>query len=143
MRALSLARLLLGAVFVYASYGKIFHPVQFAEAVANYRLLPLPLVGLVAHSLPMVELACGLLLILEVGVAGASLLLSLLLVAFAAAIGQAIWRGLDIECGCFSAAAERVGYRVLLRDLVLLVLSLTLLSAALKKASRRVRRIIL
>ena len=143
MRALPLARLFLGAVFIYAAWGKIFQPLQFAEAVANYRLLPLGLVNLVAHSLPMIELACGLLLILEVGVAGASLLLSLLLVGFAVGIGQAIWRGLDIECGCFSAAAERVGYPVLLRDLVLLFLSLTVLSASLKEASRRVRRIIL
>lgn len=143
MRPLTIGRILLGAVFIYASCGKLLHPAQFAEAVANYRLLPPWAVGPAAHGLPMVELACGLFLVLGLAVPGASLLASLLLASFGAAIIQAIWRGLDIECGCFSAAAERVGYPVLLRDLVLLVLSLTVLSASLKKASRQVRRIIL
>ena len=143
MKLLRVGRVLLGAVFIYASYDKLLHPAQFAEAVANYRLLPPLAVGLVANTLPLLELVCGLLLLLGVAVPGASLLTSLLLVGFAGAIIQAIWRGLDIECGCFSAAAERVGYPVLARDLVLLLLSLAVLAGSLIADRERSRRLIL
>ncbi|MGA8240229.1 MAG: MauE/DoxX family redox-associated membrane protein [Desulfobacterales bacterium] len=33
-------RLLLGTVFLYASYDKILHPQAFAQAVYNYQILP-------------------------------------------------------------------------------------------------------
>jgi uncharacterized membrane protein YphA (DoxX/SURF4 family) len=136
--ALAVLRVLLGLVFIYASYDKLLHPAQFAEAVANYRLLPPAAVGIAAHTLPMLELACGLLLVLGVATAGASLVTSLLLLAFSAAVALAMWQGLDIACGCFSAAAERVGWPVLLRDLGLLAASLAVLVGSLRQPQRRI-----
>lgn len=143
MRLLTAGRILLAALFTWAACDKLLHPGEFASAVANYRLLPLWAVGPVANALPAVEAACGLLLLLGLAVPGASLVTSGLLTAFAAAIYQAIHRGLDIECGCFSAAAERVGYPVLIRDLVILALSLAVLLGSLAAARAKNRKLIL
>jgi len=143
MKALTIGRVILGVFFVYASYDKLLHPLHFAEAVANYRLLPPLAASLVANALPMIELACGLLLVFGVAVPGASLTASVLLTVFGAAIIQAMWRGLDIDCGCFSAAAERVGYPVVVRDLALLGLSLGVLIGSLYEARGRIKQIIL
>jgi uncharacterized membrane protein YphA (DoxX/SURF4 family) len=143
MKVLAVVRVLLGVVFIYVSYDKLLHPHHFAQAVGNYRLLPPLYAMLAAHALPAMELACGLLLVMGLAVPGASLLVSSLIVAFMVAISQAIWRGLDIDCGCFSAAAERVGLPVLLRDAALLAMSLFVLIASLRRTSDRVRRIVL
>ena len=45
-------RLVVGGIFVYAGVVKIFDPAQFANDVANYRLLPSALVNFVAITLP-------------------------------------------------------------------------------------------
>ena len=66
-------RLAIGAVLVYASVSKILHPDQFADAVANYRLLPPALVSWTAIVLPWLELITGVCLILGVAVTGAPL----------------------------------------------------------------------
>jgi len=50
--AFVLSRLLLGGIFVYASYDKILHPVPFAEIIYNYQILPDVLVNLVSLFLP-------------------------------------------------------------------------------------------
>ena len=59
-----LARLVVGAVFVYASLDKIAHPELFARSVMDYRVLPLSLVIPMAILLPWTELLAGALLIL-------------------------------------------------------------------------------
>jgi uncharacterized membrane protein YphA (DoxX/SURF4 family) len=100
-RVVAALRLALGALFVVAALPKLTDPVGFAKAVANYHLVPVQAERLLALVLPPIELLVGVLLIVGVADAGASLLAVALLVVFTAAIGAAIARGLDISCGCF------------------------------------------
>ena len=43
--SLVLLRLLLGVIFVYASFDKILRPAAFAEIIYNYQILPDPLIN--------------------------------------------------------------------------------------------------
>jgi spermidine/putrescine-binding protein/uncharacterized membrane protein YphA (DoxX/SURF4 family) len=99
-------RLVIGAVLIYASVSKIMHPDQFAEAVANYRILPPVLVSWTAIVLPWLELITGVCLILGVEVAGAALVSLVMFVVFAGALVSVQARNLDIACGCFSLSGS-------------------------------------
>ena len=124
-----LFRIVIGVTFLYASYDKLLHPHLFAEAVGNYRLLPSPLVGLVAVTLPWVELFCGLFLILGLFISSSALIASLLFVVFSIALTSAVLRGIDIDCGCFSVSqgGHNVSFDLILRDLGYLILSIHIL----------------
>lgn len=95
-------RLLLGAVFLYASWDKILQPQAFAEAVYNYRILPDFAVNFTALVLPWLELAIALCLIAGVWLPGASVITTSLLSIFLGALLFNMARGLDVHCGCFS-----------------------------------------
>jgi uncharacterized membrane protein YphA (DoxX/SURF4 family) len=95
-------RLVVAAIFVYASADKILHPAAFAKMVYNYQILPGGLINATAIILPWLELFLGILLLLGVWQPGAVLAANALLVAFFAALVFNALRGLDVECGCFS-----------------------------------------
>jgi len=117
-----LGRTLLGAVFIYAGWGKIADPAAFSQAIANYQLLPLSWINVVALTLPWLEMTCGLALITGVMARGSALLTALMLIIFMIALASGIYRGLDIHCGCFadSSQASTNLYLDLLRDGILL-----------------------
>lgn len=125
------ARVVLGAVFVYASFDKILHPAVFAEGVYYYQILPDSLINLTAVILPWLELLLGIMLITGFWIPGASALSTLLLTIFMGAIVFNLARGLDISCGCFSTSASEGSMSVLtiLRDTVFLLLAVYLLFA--------------
>jgi uncharacterized membrane protein YphA (DoxX/SURF4 family) len=97
-----LSRLLLGAVFVYASLHKIADPPAFAKIVWGYNLLPGALVNPFALYLPWLELLVGLALLAGVWLRAAALVTGGLLLVFLVAIAINLGRGLDFDCGCFS-----------------------------------------
>ena len=118
-------RLLLGGVFIYASLPKLADPSGFAVDVGRYRLLPLPLVNLVALVLPWVELLAGGLLLSGWLSRSSGLLLALVSAVFFVAVASAMARGLDIECGCFQVGGGgKVGWPHLGLDLALALLAL-------------------
>lgn len=124
------ARLAVVAMFVLAAVPKLFDPVAFAKAITNYRLV-LPVIGqdyvyAVAIVMPALELvAAGALLLPRWKKAGA-LLCGALLLLFIVLIGQAVARGLNIDCGCFgngavgSVLAQKVGLSKILENTGLL-----------------------
>jgi len=125
---LLLLRLALGAVLFYAGFLKLRGGYAFAEAIANFRMLPAQANQLLAVVLPWVEVSTGLLLVFGVWVRAAGVLATLLFLAFLVGIGTALGRGLDIECGCFGTGdAARVGFTALAFDLAWLVTALLVL----------------
>jgi uncharacterized membrane protein YphA (DoxX/SURF4 family) len=121
------ARIVLGAIFIVACADKLAHPGLFADAINNYRILPLVLVNPAAVVLPWLELLVGLGLLFGRADRGAALLALALMSGFTAALGFNLARGLDISCGCFTVAArtDPATLLTLARDVLFIVLSLT------------------
>lgn len=121
-------RLFFGFVFIYASVTKISDPEGFAQAIYNYKLLPLFLVNILAIILPWIELTTGILLLFGVSVKENSVILNGLLVIFIVAIIISLFRGLDINCGCFGTVdGAKVGLQKILENIGLLILGFVLI----------------
>ncbi len=118
------ARIVIGAVFIYASLDKISSPAEFARIVYNYHLLPGQLINLLAITMPWVELICGISVFLGIYKEGGILIIGFMLAVFAVSIGINLFRGVDLECGCFtvSSRAKSNSLGLLLRDFGYLVL---------------------
>jgi putative oxidoreductase len=95
----------LAAVFFYASVDKIRDPLQFADSIAAFAILPAPLISPFALSLPLFELGCGLLLLWPSTRRVGALAVALVSVMFFTALSSALLRGLTLDCGCFGAGA--------------------------------------
>lgn len=101
-----LLRFTLAAVFLWAGATKITDPHQFANVISNYQLLPAFMVNPVAVWLPWIEVLCGVLLICGVWIDGSLVVVNTLLILFMAALISNWIRGIDADCGCFSAVAS-------------------------------------
>jgi putative oxidoreductase len=117
---IALLRVALGAVFIVASIDKIQNPEAFATTIANYRLLHYKLINGMAIALPWLEIITGAFLILGVWIKANTVIVWGLLLVFSIAISQALVRGLDISCGCFTTnpVAERMSWWTLIWDLI-------------------------
>ncbi len=125
-----LARLIIGFIFIYASVYKVLNPGDFAVSIRNYMILPVEWTNFVAVTLPWVELGAGILLILGILTRPSALLTTGMLLVFLMALVHAYWIGLDINCGCFSSAAEsteKISFFYLLRDTCLVIISAVIL----------------
>ena len=117
-------RIVLGIVFIWASWDKLLAPADFARIIHNYQILPAALI------LPWVEIVCGVLLVIGRFTKGAVLVVNLMLIIFITAYLSTLVRGLEVECGCFTAAGGgSISMLTVLRDLGFLVLSGSLLVA--------------
>ena len=113
-------RMILGIIFLWASFDKIIDPAQFARSISNYHILPLGLENSVAIILPWLEFFIGSGLILGIMVDGATIITSFLLIIFNIMITQAIMRGFNIDCGCGLKDGQLVGIEKVLENFVLL-----------------------
>jgi uncharacterized membrane protein YphA (DoxX/SURF4 family) len=102
--------LLVGGLFVYAGAIKIGAPQSLADTAAEFGILPNLAIVTFALWLPVFEILAGLLLVSGWGSRIGALAVGIAIVAYLAAIGSALARGLTINCGCFGAApATRAG----------------------------------
>jgi uncharacterized membrane protein YphA (DoxX/SURF4 family) len=100
------ARIILGAIFLYASFDKILHPQAFAEAVYNYQILPDSMINLTAIVLPWLEALLGICFFAGVWMPGVSVISTGLLGVFIGALIFNQMRGIDVHCGCFSTQSS-------------------------------------
>ena len=101
-----ISRIILGLVFIYASYDKILDPVSFSSNIDNYHISPVALNNLAALIIPWLELIIGICLLIGVFLDGASLISIALLVFFIFIISQAYVRGISLHCGCFKSVTS-------------------------------------
>jgi putative oxidoreductase len=97
--------LALAAIFVYAGIDKIRDPQQFADNIAGFAILPAMFTNLLALTLPVFEIVCGVLLLVPLTRRVASLAIALTCVVFFTAVASALLRGLTLDCGCFGIGA--------------------------------------
>jgi uncharacterized membrane protein YphA (DoxX/SURF4 family) len=102
----TLARLLVGGVWLVAGAIKVPNGAESVRAVRAYRILPEAIVPTVGHVLPAVEIVVGLALIVGVLTRAMAIVSALLFVAFIIGISSAWSRGLQIDCGCFGGGGE-------------------------------------
>lgn len=119
-------RLVVGGVFIWAGLLKILDPLGFAQSISNYRVFPHWMSFFLALVLPWMEVICGVFLVLGLFRRSSALLLSLFLMTFLVLIASAMARGIDVDCGCFGRFSQKVSYRLLVTDMILLFFSLNL-----------------
>jgi len=140
-------RLILGVIFVYAAWVKLFgthwswpprmEPWElFALAINSYGVLPLKLVEPVARILPWLEMAIGLMLLFGWGLRLSASVTSLLLLVFFSLMVRAFSRGEEISCGCFGPGEIISGW-TLLRDGSMLAGALILTWMAFQRQRQR------
>lgn len=145
--AFVLAWLGVGSLFVMAGIGKIWHTEDLAAHIAAYRIVPEGVIMPLAEGLPVFEIMAGLLTLSgpplhwlgRVGI----LTLLLLSTLFTGAIGQALLRGIRLDCGCFgswsflggSAPDESAMIMDFLRDILLTLLCLAIYLRASHRSS--------
>lgn len=95
------ARLALGGVLVAAGGIKVVDLDASVRSVVAYDLFSYPLAEFIGITLPIIEIALGLLLIIGLLTRPSAALGAVLMVVFIAGIASAWARGLTIDCGCF------------------------------------------
>lgn len=121
------ARLILGCVFLVSSWGKFLSFPSLTSEVLDYRLLPEKQSRVVAYSLPFVELALAVFIIVGFGLLPVSLLILFLLATFTSAIAINLIQGRRFECHCFGSNSAMIGPTTLVRNALLMGLAFWLL----------------
>jgi uncharacterized membrane protein YphA (DoxX/SURF4 family) len=127
------SRLVLGLIFLLTGVGKAADPAGFMRDIRAYQMLPGALVTAMAYGLPWLEILLAVYLLAGLYLRWAAAITGALLVVFMVAMGQALARGLTLDCGCFGAGLggvalrEEVSIGSILRDAVLLALAVHLI----------------
>ena len=108
---------------------------MFGTAVDSYQILPPWGVSLMAHFLPFVELALGILLLAGLALRFSTLLSAIAVLTFFTAQLSAYLRNMEIPCGCGLIPGEQIGPLSLTIDALLLLLCLALTFSAFRERS--------
>lgn len=146
-----IGRLLLGGIFVYAGYSKLVYPNHnlwpyfilkfsvstnlstFAFQVESYKVLGAAGASLVAHTLPFVEIALGLLLLTGWRFRIWATMITAILAGFLTLVTRAYLLHMEINCGCFGTPEPLTGLTVL-RDSALVALAVVMTIFAFQEA---------
>jgi uncharacterized membrane protein YphA (DoxX/SURF4 family) len=98
------SRLALGGIFLLYGLSKLNWPRQFANDIDAYQVgIPAGVVDVMARVLPVVEIGVGLWILFGLFTRFSAIIATALMTVFTVAITQAWFRGIDANCGCFSA----------------------------------------
>ena len=130
-------RMVIGLVFCLAAILKILDPQAFQQEILAYQMVDYPVSFIVAHWLPVFELAIGVGVIFRIAYKTGLFIALSLLILFLIALAWTWFQGLNIDCGCFGKIDFVHGQPMaMLRDLILLGMILYLCRED-KTSSRR------
>jgi uncharacterized membrane protein YphA (DoxX/SURF4 family) len=136
-----IGRLVLGCIFIYAGYSKIFLPnhnlwpffilkfsvsvnlSNFATQVEAFKMLPAWGVQFVANTLPFTEIILGLVVLIGWRLRIWAPVLTAIMLGFFAVVLRAYLLHMDINCGCFSTP-QPINLQKVLEDAALSGLAL-------------------
>ena len=125
-----IGRLALGAIFVYAGIAKLTMPnthlwpwfilkfsistnlSMFQTQVESYKMLSPETAGLLAHTLPFIEIVVGLMLFIGWRLKIWATLVTLIMVGFLGVVTRAYLLHMDINCGCFGTPEKLTGMTI-------------------------------
>ena len=124
-----LLRLILGLAFILASIDKIINPEKFLEVINNYNIVPQFISPIIAMVLPWLEFISGIFLIFGILTESSAAIVIILLIMFIYGVSVNLYRGSDIECGCFSLLfeGESIGLQTILRDMIFMCFAVILI----------------
>ena len=113
--------MLIGSVFCLAAILKILDPHAFQQEILAYQMVNYPVSFIVAHWLPVFELAIGVGVIFRIAYKVGLFLALSSLIFFFTALAWTWFQGLNIDCGCFGKIDFVHGQPMaMLRDLILI-----------------------
>ena len=130
-------RLLLGSIFLFSGLSKMRAPYEFLATIYEYQLTGPFLSLLIAIVLPWLEVLVAICLWSKILYRGAMITSAALLTTFSIVLAIAIYRQLDISCGCFMAQ-DKISYLSLLRSVFLLLAAIAGSVLALRAPRARV-----
>ena len=148
-----LGRLVLGIIFIYAGYSKLFYPNRmftpfamlkfsvtanlsnFGIQVDSYKLLSAAGVNFVSHTLPFAEIILGLLLLIGWRLRIWATIVTLIMLGFLTVVTRAYLLHMDINCGCF-ATPEPISLKKILEDSALALLAVLMTVFAFQQARK-------
>ena len=94
-------RIMLGAILLFAGIVKLSNFSAFVNDVASYQMLPTGMVKPISYLLVSAEITLGITLGIGYFSRGAGTLASFLFLIFAVALANVLWRELPVaDCGC-------------------------------------------
>lgn len=122
----TLARIALGALFIFSGAVKLIDPQAFAFAIKGFKLVENhDLISQATFSIPWTEVLIGALLVLGLWTRVASGALLLMVAGFTAAIVSVLARDIDTSCGCFGKfLGSKIDETTVIRNVVLLSLTM-------------------
>gem|GEM_PF-834460 len=117
---LTLIRVFLGSVFIVSGILKLLDLHRFTEALHGLHVIPVALIGAIAHGLPVLEVILGVLLLIGFITDLSLIVAGIILLVFLALEITLVVTGSTATCGCFgSLSTEPVGLKDILRDVIL------------------------
>jgi uncharacterized membrane protein YphA (DoxX/SURF4 family) len=114
------SRFCVGGLFAISALHQLANMRKFQAAIRLYRLLPSSLANSIAYPIALAELAVGVALLVGYEMRAATVVGSVLLVAFGVAIAVNLVRGRRIPCGCNPGEEELISARHVVRNLAML-----------------------
>lgn len=117
--------LLLALVFARSSTAHVASPYAFLDAISGYQMLDRSSAVIVAAFVPFLQMALAVTLVFHWWPATSYALATFCFLIFLSVQAIAVYRGLDISCGCFGTAASvRVGRSTMIFTAICAVVSM-------------------
>src|SRR5687768_16739849 len=118
--AIRLLELLIGGIMVISAWLHLQNSMLFYVHVAQYRIVPTALLPFFVQTMPWLLLFTGMMIIGHCGQPSTCLVGAVIFLLFTLGQLWVMWKGYDIECGCFgSVLQEKIGIASILKPATL------------------------